>query len=118
MTSQEIFDKVWNWFVVEKHAPSYDTELRCCRYRDPSGNKCAVGVIIPDEKYEKEMENTTLQQLSMQFGFSDNLFLMARLQSAHDDAVHVNKATGESFLDYITKGLTELAHHNKLVVPV
>lgn len=32
-------------------------ETAICAYRDPQGRKCAVGWMIPDEKYSPDLEN-------------------------------------------------------------
>ncbi|MFV1943458.1 hypothetical protein VPH49_21840 [Pseudomonas luteola] len=34
-----------------------------CQYRDPYGNKCAVGALIPDEIYREDMESTSIAGL-------------------------------------------------------
>lgn len=50
---------------AEGKFPCYDTEQCYCMYRHPEkGTGCAVGVLIPDEEYETEME----------CGSSDDLF--------------------------------------------
>lgn len=53
---QEIFNKVWQYFVVEKHTRS--TEGGKCFYRHPSGDgrRCVVGLFIKDEEYHKTLE--------------------------------------------------------------
>lgn len=36
-----------------------------CMYRSPDGNKCAVGVFIPDEMYSGEMDNTAIGDVTI-----------------------------------------------------
>lgn len=36
--------------------PSRDDQHATCRYRDSRGRKCAVGLLIPDEKYDSTIE--------------------------------------------------------------
>jgi hypothetical protein len=52
---QEVLDKVWQHFVVDGHPRSRDEE-GVCMYRDPSGNPCALGLLIPDADYHTDME--------------------------------------------------------------
>lgn len=56
MTKQEIFDKVWQYFIVEKHERSAVDQH--CFYRHPSGDgrRCAAGLFIKDEEYHKKLE--------------------------------------------------------------
>jgi len=66
--------------------------IRCC-YRTPDGLKCAVGILIPDDRYEPDMEglvlrdNRKLKALVVdELGHS--LYLCDRMQMNHDgDAV-------------------------------
>lgn len=41
--------------VIQQGAPGYENG-KCC-YRTSTGNKCAVGQIIPDERYNPMLEN-------------------------------------------------------------
>lgn len=54
MNNQEAFDKIWDWFVVQRKPMS--TNGVSCRYRGDGGAKCAVGVLIPDELYSESVE--------------------------------------------------------------
>lgn len=60
MTKQEILNKVWDYFITQKNPQSLNTEADStspnCMYRTPTGNRCAVGVLIPDENYHPELE--------------------------------------------------------------
>jgi hypothetical protein len=57
MTKQEIFNKVWRHFVVEKHPRS--AEGKKCFYRHPSGDgrRCAAGLFIKDDEYHESLES-------------------------------------------------------------
>lgn len=48
MTNQEIFDKVWNYFITESHHPGWDGEA-CTYYAKDGAARCAVGCLLPDE---------------------------------------------------------------------
>lgn len=56
-TKQSIFNAVWDWFIVQGHprCTESDNSLRCL-YRRSDGNRCAFGVILPDELYRPEFE--------------------------------------------------------------
>ncbi len=49
-----MFDIVWAHFKANGFKPSVDGNA--CVYRAPDGNKCAVGALIPDEKYRPGFE--------------------------------------------------------------
>jgi hypothetical protein len=54
MTNQEIFDFVVR-ALLKQGRPAYDGNQ--CRYRTSDGRKCAIGHLIPDEKYTPAMES-------------------------------------------------------------
>ena len=60
MTEQEIFDTAVGK-VLAQGGPSYEVvgDGLQCRYRGPSGRKCLVGHLIPDEAYRPHMEGYT-----------------------------------------------------------
>ena len=58
MTDQEVFDKV---VLALRKQGRKSTKLnryghRTCRYRGDYGRKCAAGHLIPDELYDRRME--------------------------------------------------------------
>lgn len=46
-SKQDALNRVWQWFVVEKHPPGVD-EHGGCVYRGPGGCMCGIGVMVPD----------------------------------------------------------------------
>jgi len=54
MTKQEIFNKVWDHFIVNKGKKSMINGI--CKFRGINGSKCVIGLFIPDEKYDKRMD--------------------------------------------------------------
>jgi hypothetical protein len=36
--------------------PAYNQTQRVCVYRSPDGKRCAVGLLIPDDKYVRDMD--------------------------------------------------------------
>lgn len=52
ITLQKIFDLAWQEFIIEGKPPSYGVGpggIKNCQYRDSNGNKCAVGLALPDD---------------------------------------------------------------------
>jgi hypothetical protein len=94
MTKQEIFDKVATHLFTQGMR-SIDSEERCC-YRGPNNTSCAIGCLIPDENYDKNMENECIVTLinnnkhnhSEKWNFfaiwKDKKNLLQALQSVHD----------------------------------
>lgn len=54
MNAQEIFDKVAT-HLIQQGEPAMDSNGDCV-YRNDQGLKCAVGCLIPDDKYEGRFE--------------------------------------------------------------
>jgi len=97
LSRQEIFDKVLDELRTQGSA-CVDMN-RVCRYRDWTGNKCAVGHLIPDGLYDKNIEGTSV---NMPENFPSLLHtvlqnagidiwrdwkLLQRLQFAHDQCL-------------------------------
>lgn len=61
MTRQELFDKVVKGLAAQGFVTAYSDVG--CSYRDDSGRKCAIGQLIPDEKYLPEFEGVGISQL-------------------------------------------------------
>jgi hypothetical protein len=146
MTKQEIFDKVWNHFVVENNPPAMDTERRSCRYRTHDGLKCAVGILIPDKEYLPVIEQhivtylymvfqegrgycpPTLAKLFREGNYNVGQFLHA-LQSAHDtygvesyandskDAGDHKLAITKRVFEQYVATMREIAYKEGLTVP-
>lgn len=51
---QKFVDDGYRYFVTEGHPPSMENDT--CRYRTEEGNRCVIGLQIPDEKYDPSME--------------------------------------------------------------
>lgn len=58
LTKQEIFDKVWDYFVVQGKPRSSDANGKC-QYLTDDGCRCAVGVLMPDNVAEAARLLTT-----------------------------------------------------------
>ena len=57
MTAQEIFDKVSLHLLTQNEKSIAKDEFgrqKMCLYRGANGLKCAIGCLIPDDKYDRE----------------------------------------------------------------
>ncbi len=62
ISNQDIFNAAWQAFIVEKRPLSLNSELDCV-YRGSESAKCAIGLCIPDELYDEQMEGGTPEEL-------------------------------------------------------
>lgn len=86
MTPQEIFDTA-SIAVLKQGQRATRNEL--CVYRAANGLKCALGHLIPDEMYKKEMEGNGAYTVVKKFPelpeyLRTNIELVKHLQNAHD----------------------------------
>jgi len=121
ITNQEIFDKVWNHFVVNKGPASFNNESGMCKYRGDNGAKCAVGLFIPDEDYDPKIENYTANadRVTSLLPFTVNdskVSYLLELQRCHDRAVQYLTNT-EDFYIVVERRLRELAELHNLLIP-
>lgn len=121
MTLQQAFDKVWTWFVVEKHPASYvmELEMPVCRYRGPNGAKCAIGVLIPDEAYRPGFEYCSAYAVAGKPGVIKAMKGLSEadlneLQQCHDRAV---RDVGKDIDTEIQERLREFAESRSLTIP-
>lgn len=92
MTDQEVFDKIVKGILAQgKQAIRNDRNTCAYRVKKDDGTvlKCAVGMLIPDDKYELRLEGFTVRELCI--GESDSVeYTLAQsnmvraLQLAHD----------------------------------
>jgi hypothetical protein len=96
MNMQEIFDTVAvHLFKQGRRAVTSHplTNQVLCQYLTDNGLKCAVGCLIPRDRYVLLMENMGVRVLLDKFGVilpdwmsdPENISLMAKLQYIHDD---------------------------------
>lgn len=86
MNSQETYDHVKNHLLTQnREARLYGS----CAYRSADGLKCAIGCLIPDDKYDPAFEgmlwssNVTLRKL-VESVTSASARLLTELQDLHD----------------------------------
>lgn len=111
LTRQEIFDTAYRGLEAQGFKQSLNGSG--CSYRGDDGRKCAIGHIIPDERYNSDMEGIAADNLADKclndlIAISDYDFIW-RLQRCHDGS-YEPKAMQEC--------LRELADGYDLTVPV
>ena len=96
MTPQEIFDTVAKHLFTQgcRSAELDEDPHSACLYRGPEGRMCAVGVLIPDELYNTDMEFQNAVYLIGKVGspfpewMKANENLLHSLQISHDRALY------------------------------
>lgn len=88
MDMQKAYDKIRTYFSKPGADFGVDRDAGMCWYRI-GGRKCAVGVLIPDETYDWDMEDATVQEiLDKVYGYdgydADFLVFCEKAQTAHD----------------------------------
>lgn len=128
-TIQQLFDNAWNWAIVEKNEQCYaldDNDERCCRYRDAGGNRCLIGVSIPDAMYDSCMEGAASGGLLESYFPAFNAAAAAldpsvqqfrnaarALQTVHD----LYSGSAARWPEYIRTGLVDFASNQGLAIP-
>jgi hypothetical protein len=85
MTAQEVFDTVATHLLTQGRKALSDDKQ--CAYRAPNGDKCAVGCLIPDDKYVPKMEGKGVDFLLAEFKLVElepHMGLLLVLQDTHD----------------------------------
>lgn len=85
MNAQELFDKVATHLLTQGEQSRADAR---CAYRGDRGLQCAVGCLIPDDKYSSSMEGSGISLPLVQAGLPPSirvyLDLIKDLQVVHD----------------------------------
>jgi len=101
LTTQEVFDKVavhlltQNSKSVEIVSHSFnESDLASpltvnCRYRGEEGKSCAVGCLIPDDRYDTSIEGGSVESWRVQeilyaMDLQDHVKILSKLQYIHD----------------------------------
>lgn len=83
---QEVYDTVVNHHRTQGRQA---TSNGSCRYRTADGLKCAIGCLIPDDKYDSTFEGKGVYSPSgpgFLFGYGEKLHLLGSFQLLHDNA--------------------------------
>jgi hypothetical protein len=85
VTAQQLFDRVWTRFVIEKAPRSVVPGGNMCLYRRADGAACAVGILATDDEcvgWEAEGPVHAIENLPPRL--VPHLDLLGDLQYAHD----------------------------------
>lgn len=111
ITNQEIFNKAWQAFIVEKRELSHDAGD--CLYRGYDGQRCAIGLCIPDDYYHPEMEGLNVDELEESFDirFENPEFAMTAQLQLHDRYIE------DTNIDNMREDYIDLAKEYGLDIP-
>jgi hypothetical protein len=119
LSPEEMFQKVWDHFVIGDGKPSVNKpEAHRYRslYKDGFGNRCAIGLFVPDDVYQPTFEDADALQVLNASGVIPNQInrhfaaLILALQKAHDVSVFFGddpalfKETMKDYLEKIARG--------------
>lgn len=121
MTNQEAFNTVVQHLRTQGEPsinPKNSRYIARCLYRHPDGIKrCAVGVLIPDELYQDDMECQSVYDLvtngDLPFLSDLDINLLTNLQDAHDR----NHETTEEWRLHMESEYKIIAHRYNLTIP-
>lgn len=112
LTKQEIFSKVWEHFIINEEPISHSEDQ--CRYRH-EGNKCAIGLFIPDEFYHPSLEANDVAFLTEKVPYMKELFSGVDLQFLKDiQKAHDHDSSG---ISDIVDNLEDIAKDYNLSIP-
>jgi len=111
MNNQEIFDKVWTWFIAERHVPGRNA-MSCSYFIDPQ-TKCAIGCLLPDEIASKLDVRMCLTTIARTYLPEIEVAFLIELRAAHDTSAW----NSNNFHDELERRLRELAAVYKLQTP-
>ena len=120
---QDLFNKAWT-HANSMDKPSLNSDGRCA-YRGKGGSKCLVGVMIPDEKYEPDIEGfgisssvldaVGLGSLTLADKTSMIVFLK-NIQNAHDLCARLG-FTWAAWKSNMIQSLKDIAFEYNLDIP-
>lgn len=97
MKASEIFDTVKKHLLCQKKRCSVAGGR--CVLRNDDGLKCAIGALIPEEKYYKTLEGYPTYVTIDMLGLSDHEDILLALQSIHDNVLPENWAEALALLE-------------------
>lgn len=95
-TDQQIFDHITAHLLKQGRRATSPAAGYYCRYRTEDGLKCAVGALIPDDRYDPGMEGHLVSELVPNFlldiiqtpQLGTTIDLLRQLQQIHDRAIN------------------------------
>ncbi|RWP44319.1 MAG: hypothetical protein EOR04_05195 [Mesorhizobium sp.] len=92
MITQELFDTIYLGLQAQGWQRSFSTRRDLCMYRGPEGRKCAIGQAIPDDEYDRAMDDDVAGVFNCDDFHRRDMFLnltkeqFNELQYAHDNS--------------------------------
>jgi len=107
MTAKEYYDLLCQ-SAHDGTFPSIDRGRDKCLYRGPGGSKCAIGVLIEDDKYSSILEDTVTREVvtKAQVKIPEGLCFndLCYLQNYHDSCARLSGGwDAEVFIDLINQ---------------
>ncbi len=114
-TQQEIFDEVWQWFVVKKNKKSAADGgclYRKNRRRDCK-TRCGAGLLISDNRYTARMEERSFDLICEEYlpEYEPHMAFIRALQGCHDET------SDTEFHKEVKHNLFLAAGHYRLTIP-
>lgn len=129
LTLQDVFDKNWQYFIVDNNPFGYNGIT--CVYLGSNGEKCAIGVCIPEEIAKQIAHPTT--RIAYLLTLDENLknifhkdidhFALGELQTIHDGCAKQCGDSPKHSKNYIDthdlykQHLIEFAERHNLKIP-
>lgn len=114
-TKQNMVDNFAEWFLVRKNPLAYSKKVYIgdtyvpllCRYRMEDGiGRCAIGLHIPDDRYQPAMEADSALPIVRRFCL-DDLFS----EDIQDEILDTDAITQDAFLTRLQRVHDETAEH-------
>lgn len=88
LSKQEVFDKVAA-HLLKQGEKSLDKDGECA-YRGEGGRMCAIGALIPDSRYNQDLEGLSVDSVEVERLLSETVQLdceemLSALQDVHDN---------------------------------
>ncbi len=111
MTNQDLFNTVYRHLLTQG-VKAIDPQTEKCLYRGPNGTKCAIGCLIPDDRYFPALEGRSVSYNDLAAKAAgidlDQINLAVELQVIHDSYPVAEW----------DKRLQSVARRNNLTIPV
>ena len=127
INKQAAFDTAVRGLNAQRAFSSYETNPESCSYRGSNGDKCAVGFLIPDDRYTPEIEGDNAgtdhvcsaisdEFVSGRFHFGDGAFLQQMQRAIHDGPCE--RLEGEWDQRAFEEAVADFAKTNYLINPL
>lgn len=132
LTNQQIFDRVWQHFIVGKGKYGYNKKTERCEYKDINGHYCAIGIFMSDKQIE-ESQNEPINSFCFPKNIIMNIFgrptldpeneinsfgvFLRSLQEIHDDCAEMRERGDDQHRSEFKLSMERLAEKYSLEIP-